>query len=99
MALNKTVIISGSVDMSVRVWCRETGGQLSLITMQVRTISDRLGIDLHHQDIVTSVCLYEDKIISTGLDRTVHTHLITFPDIQQDFDAAITVRHLPDSTK
>ena len=39
LALNKAVIVSGSVDMSVRVWCRERGGQLHVIMMQVRMTS------------------------------------------------------------
>ena len=51
------------------------------------------------EDIVTGLCLHEDRIISLSLDRRVEAHLLLYPDITEDFDAAVQVRHLPDFTK
>ena len=51
------------------------------------------------EDTVTGLCLHEDRIISLSLDRRLEAHLLLFPDITEDFDAAVQVRHLPGFAK
>ena len=51
------------------------------------------------EDTVTGLVLHEDRIISLSLDRRVEAHLLLYPDITEDFDAAVQVKHLPGFAK
>ena len=77
LALNRTVIVSGSVDMSVRLWCRERGDQLHVIMMQVRTTSDnQFSPSLSgHRDLRLSP-RGQDHLLRSGQDRPDSPHHI-----------------------
>jgi len=84
--LNSNIIISGSLDHTVRIWCRETGETLSVLT--------------NHNEIVTAVHLVTRcHLLSMGLDNKIYRYKITYPDISEDFDSKISCTHLSQNTR
>ena len=74
ICLGKNVIVSGSLDNTVRVWCRTQGVSLT-------TLSD-------HSDWVTRVHLHDNNILHTlGLDNVIYSYKMVYPDEFEDFDS------------
>ena len=74
ICLGRRVIVSGSLDHTVRVWCRAQGVSLT-------TLSD-------HSDWVTRVHLHDNNILHTlGLDNMIHSYKMVYPNEFEDFDS------------
>ena len=74
VCLGKTVIVSGSLDHTVMVWCRASGVTLT-------TLGD-------HGDWVTRVHLHDNSVLYTlGLDNIIHAYKMVYPDEFEDFDS------------
>ena len=79
--LDTRVIVSGSLDWTVRVWDRKSG---TLITC----LQD-------HGDWVTGVYIKmmrdTSRLFTLGLDNIIHCYDINHPDELEDFDSVVTV--------
>ena len=74
ICLGKRVIVSGSLDHTVRVWCRAQGECLTTL--------------IDHSDWVTRVHLHDNNILYTlGLDNMIHSYKMVYPDEFEDFDS------------
>ena len=72
--------------INFRIWCRETGETLSVLT--------------NHNEMVTAVHLVTRcHLLSMGLDNKIYRYKITYPDISEDFDSKISCTHLSQNTR
>ena len=86
ICLGKTVIVSGSLDCSVMVWCRTTGAALATLT--------------DHEDWVTRVHLHDNDILFTlGLDSNIHSYKMVYPDTFEDFDSKTDAYKMTNATR
>ena len=78
--------MSGSLDLTVRVWCRASGASLA-------TLSD-------HEDWVTKVHLHDNSVLYTlGLDNVIHAYKMVYPDEFEDFDSKPDAYKIDNATR
>ena len=86
VCLGKAVIVSGSLDHTVMVWCRASGVMLTTLT--------------DHEDWVTRVHLHDNTILYTlGLDNVIHSYKMVYPDEFEDFDSKTDAYKINNATR